>query len=73
MKTKNLKIKKMLKKQIRFVCNNEMNSLTTLINEKAMQVSTTIFALAVATNSIFNKYFYREILLLIINYIRMFL
>ena len=27
MKTKNLKIKKMLKKQIRFVCNNEMNSL----------------------------------------------
>jgi len=41
-------------------------SLATLFNDKAMQVSTAIFALAVATNTIFKKYFYREILLLII-------
>jgi len=41
-------------------------TLARLLNDKAIQVSTAIFALAVATNTIFKKYFYREILLLII-------
>jgi hypothetical protein len=45
---------------------NNSAILARLINDKAMQVSTAIFALAVATNTIFKKYFYREILLLII-------
>ena len=46
--------------------NNDPTRLATLVNNKALQVSTAIFALAVATKSIFKTDFYRQLLLLIL-------